>query len=157
MKLLCDHMLGSLAKWLRIFGYDTFYPTSETADDDLLRIANEEQRLLITRDKELIARAKKHHLPVLTIATTNLDEQIAQVLRHIGFSTEKLLTRCIVCNTPLRTVEKHTVKKLVPLKVFQTRDEFWFCPVCSKYYWKGTHYENMREKIKGFQETNSQS
>jgi len=148
-------MLGSLAKWLRIFGNDTFYPTAETTDDDLLRIATEEQRVLITRDKELIVRAKKHHLPVLMIATTNLDEQITQVLHHIGFTMEKLLTRCIVCNTPLRTVEKRMVKSFVPPKVFETRDEFWFCPVCSKYYWKGTHYENMSEKIKGFQKTNS--
>ena len=26
MKLLCDHMLGSLARWLRFMGYDTAYP-----------------------------------------------------------------------------------------------------------------------------------
>ena len=26
MKLLCDQMLGSLARWLRFMGYDTAYP-----------------------------------------------------------------------------------------------------------------------------------
>jgi len=26
VKLLCDHMLGSLARWLRFMGYDTAYP-----------------------------------------------------------------------------------------------------------------------------------
>jgi uncharacterized protein with PIN domain len=154
MKLLCDHMLGSLAKWLRIFGYDTFYPTPETTDDELLRIANEEHRLIISRDKELIARGKKKSLLVLEIHTTNLEEQITQVLHHIGFDTTMLLTRCIVCNTPLLAVEKRTVEPHVPPKVFETRDAFWFCPVCVKYYWKGTHYENMIEKINGFQKKN---
>jgi uncharacterized protein len=147
MKLLCDHMLGSLAKWLRIFGFDTFYPTAETADDELLQIATMEDRLLISRDRELIARGKKRSLAVLEIHTTNLEEQLTLVLHHIGFDTTKLLTRCIVCNTPLQSVKKSTVQPHVPPKVFETRDAFWFCPKCSKYYWMGTHYENMKEKI----------
>jgi uncharacterized protein with PIN domain len=154
MKLLCDHMLGSLAKWLRIFGYDTFYPSSEASDDELLSIAKEEDRLVISRDKELIARGKKKSLAVLEIHTTNLEEQLTQVLHHIGFDTSKLLTRCIVCNTPLLSVEKRTVKTHVPPKVFETRDAFWFCPVCTQYYWMGTHYENMIKKINALQRKN---
>ena len=39
MKLLCDQMLGTLAKWLRIFGFDTFYANRVIADEDLLNIA----------------------------------------------------------------------------------------------------------------------
>jgi uncharacterized protein with PIN domain len=147
MKLLCDHMLGSLAKWLRIFGFDTFYPTAETTDDELLQIATKENRLLISRDRGLIARGKKMSLAVLEIRTTDLEEQLTVVLHHIGCDTSRLLTRCIVCNTPLVSVKKSTVKEYVPPKVFETRDAFWFCPKCSKYYWMGTHYENMREKI----------
>jgi uncharacterized protein with PIN domain len=152
MKLLCDHMLGSLAKWLRIFGFDTFYPSVETTDDELLTIAVDENRLLISRDKQLIARGKKMSLTVLEVHTTDLEEQLIVVLRQIGFDTSMLLTRCIVCNTPLVSVEKRMVKPYVPLKVFETRDAFWFCPKCSKYYWMGTHYENMREKIAALQE-----
>ena len=152
MKLLCDHMLGSLAKWLRILGFDTFYPSAETTDDELLKIARDEDRLLISRDKELIARGKKMSLAVLEIHTTDLEEQLIVVLRRIGFDTSKLLTRCIVCNTPLVSVEKRRVKPYVPPKVFETRDAFWFCPRCTKYYWMGTHYENMREKITALQE-----
>lgn len=154
MKLLCDHMLGSLAKWLRIFGYDTVYPPTEIADDELLRIANEEHRLIISRDRELIQRGKKQSLPVLEIHTTDLQEQIAQVLRHIGVDTTHLLTRCIICNTPLHSIEKQSVKQHVPPRVFETRDAFWFCPVCTKYYWMGTHYDNMIEKINDLKEKN---
>jgi uncharacterized protein with PIN domain len=147
MKLLCDHMLGSLAKWLRIFGFDTFYPDSTTNDDFILQIATREKRLLISRDKELLIRAKKTLVPVLEIQTTNLTEQLQQILKKIPVDEEKILSRCTVCNTLLHSVEKETIKDKIPEKVFQTRNEFWVCPSCSKYYWMGTHYENMREKI----------
>jgi uncharacterized protein len=147
MKLLCDHMLGSLAKWLRIFGFDTLYPDATTNDDDILWIAKTEMRLLISRDKELIIRGKKAKLDVLELQTTNLDEQLTQVLSHTQIDSAQVLTRCTLCNTPLISVEKKAIKTHVPPKVFEARDQFWFCPVCDKYYWMGTHYENMIEKI----------
>lgn len=140
-------MLGSLAKWLRIFGFDTYYPSSEATDDDLLQKAKQEQRMIISRDKELIARAKKESIPILGIHATNLQEQITQVLTSLPFDSIQILTRCIVCNTPLQSIAKETAKPHVLPKVYESRDEFWFCPICSKYYWKGTHYENMSEKI----------
>jgi len=148
MKLLCDHMLGSLAKWLRIFGFDTFYPDATMNDDSVLQIAYQEQRLLISRDKELLIRAKKALIPILEIRTTDLTEQLQQVLKVIPLNEEKILTRCTICNTLLRSIEKELIKEQIPEKVYITKNEFWICPVCSKYYWMGTHYENMREKIK---------
>ena len=48
MKLLCDQMFGTLAKWLRLLGYDTFYASNTITDDELLRIAAKDHRLLIT-------------------------------------------------------------------------------------------------------------
>lgn len=148
MKLLCDHMLGSLAKWLRIFGFDTVYPDATTNDDSVMQIAKEEKRLLISRDKELLQRAKKAQIPFLEIQTTNLTEQLTQVLTTIPLDEKSILTRCILCNTPLLSVEKKDIKKHIPEKVFKTRDDFWLCPFCHKYYWMGTHYENMMGKIK---------
>ncbi|MBE3121118.1 MAG: Mut7-C RNAse domain-containing protein [Thermoplasmata archaeon] len=156
MKLLCDHMLGSLAKWLRIFGFDTLYPDATTDDDLILQLAKHEKRLLISRDKELIIRGKKVKLEVLEIQTTDLHEQLAQVLTHIQIDCTQVLTRCTLCNTPLLSVEKKAVKTHVPSKVFETRDQFWYCAVCNKYYWMGTHYENMIEKINELTNKNKQ-
>ena len=141
-------MLGSLAKWLRIFGFDTVYPDATTNDDSVMQIAKEEKRLLISRDKELLQRAKKAQIPFLEIQTTNLTEQLTQVLTTIPLDEKSILTRCILCNTPLLSVEKKDIKKHIPEKVFKTRDDFWLCPFCHKYYWMGTHYENMMGKIK---------
>jgi len=143
-------MLGSLAKWLRIFGFDTLYPDVTTKDDEVLNIARAEKRLLISRDKELIIRGKKVKLDVLEIRMTDLDEQLAQVLTHIPIDCTQVLTRCTLCNTPLLSVGKKTIQTHVPPKVFETRDQFWYCSVCNKYYWMGTHYENMIKKINEF-------
>ena len=140
-------MLGSLAKWLRIFGYDTVYPDAMTNDDEILKSAKSEERLLLSRDKELIQRAKKALIPVLEIHTTELSEQLAEVLTRIPPDKKVILSRCTLCNTPLVSVEKKNVQAFVPEKVFRNRDDFWFCPMCKKYYWMGTHYENMMKKI----------
>jgi uncharacterized protein len=147
MKLLCDHMLGSLAKWLRILGYDTLFPSATTSDDEILRITQTDSRLLLTRDKELLKRGIKGKLPVLEIHSTQLQEQLNEALSAIPFDSHVVLTRCTLCNTPLVSVEKKGLKTLVPPKVYETRDQFWFCPTCQKYYWMGTHSENMMEKI----------
>jgi uncharacterized protein with PIN domain len=55
IRFVADTMLGRLAKWLRILGYDTVYPGQET-DQRLARIAAEEGRVLLTRDVDLASR-----------------------------------------------------------------------------------------------------
>ena len=147
MKVLCDQMLGSLATWLRILGIDTMYPSNDMSDDELLQIAAEEQRLIISRDKQLIARGKKRMIPVLELHTTSLDEQLETVIKAVPFETDKMLSRCTLCNTPLRSVEKHDVAGQIPPKVLESQKDFWYCPHCKKYYWMGTHYQNMMQKI----------
>lgn len=150
MKLLCDHMLGSLAKWLRILGFDTVYPTATTSDDEILQIATSEKRFLLSRDKELIQRGKKAKLDVMEIHTTDLQKQLKQVLAFIRFDPPLVLTRCTLCNALLVSVGKKGLEARIPPKVFETRENFWYCPVCQKYYWMGTHYENMIEKIRTY-------
>ncbi len=114
MKLICDHMLGSLAKWLRIFGFDTIYPNATTTDDSILQKANDEDRLLISRDKQLIQRGKKAQIPILEIQTTKLTEQLTQVLSRVPVDEKIILSRCTLCNTPLRSIEKKGLDHRVP-------------------------------------------
>ncbi|MBI2903001.1 MAG: hypothetical protein HYY12_05370 [Candidatus Methylomirabilis oxyfera] len=54
MRLVADAMLGRLAKWLRVLGYDTLYWRGD--DAGLLRLAVAEDRLVLTRDTRLPAR-----------------------------------------------------------------------------------------------------
>jgi len=147
MKILCDQMLGTLAKWLRILGFDTFYANNSITDNELLHIANKEKRIVISRDKELIIRGKKENLTTIEINTTDLDEQLQQVLKLILIDEQFVLSRCIICNTILKTIKRGLVQGKVPKKVFENNDEFWFCNMCNKYYWKGSHYEKILIKI----------
>ena len=147
MKILCDQMLGTLAKWLRILGFDTFYANAEMSDEDLLNIAKRENRIIFTRDKELIIRGKKENLTIIAIETTDLDLQLNQALRHVNIDEKSILSRCTLCNTVLNIIEKNKVQGKVPSKVFENNEKFWFCSKCNKFYWMGSHYNEMINKI----------
>jgi len=140
-------MLGTLAKWLRIFGFDTFYANADISDDDLFGIAKKENRVLITRDKELIQKARRENLKTVEIKTVDLDEQLTQVLSDVDVDKNTVLSRCTICNGILEDIKKNDVKDRVPEKVFSNNDVFWFCPGCNKVYWKGSHYDKMVNKI----------
>ncbi len=147
MKFLCDRMLGTLAKWLRIYGYDTFYADNGMDDAKLLEMSKKENRILITRDKTLNQVARRENIKTIEIKTTDIDEQINAVLVEIKLDKKKILSRCILCNTKVEEIKKEDVKEKVPERVFNNNDKFWFCKKCNKIYWKGSHYEKMMEKI----------
>lgn len=140
-------MLGTLAKWLRIYGFDTFYANSEMDDDELIDISKNEKRVLVTRDKNLLQRARKEKIKVIEINTTDINQQISKVLNQEKVDQTKVLSRCILCNSKIGEIKKEEVKQMVPKRVFEANEKFWFCKNCKKVYWKGTHYENMIEKM----------
>ncbi len=147
MKILCDQMLGSLAKWLRLLGIDTYFSNEKITDDELLDIAKSENRIMFTRDKELIIRARKNKISCVQIETTDLDEQLNIVLKEIKFDEDKILTRCNICNETLKKVDKRFAEGNVPKRIFENKNDFWYCKKCNKFYWKGSHYEKILEKI----------
>ena len=147
MKFLCDQMLGKLAKWLRLIGFDTYYADSKIDDNELLDIAKDEDRVFITRDKELMYRAKKEKIQILTLRSTDLDEQLTGVLKKLDLDEKAFFTRCSLCNGVLKQLKKEDAKKFVPDKAFENNDRFWFCPKCEKAYWKGSHYDKILCRI----------
>lgn len=147
MKFLVDQMLGTLAKWLRFFGIDTYYATQSIQDDELLHIAKKENRVLVTRDKELILRAQKRDIQVIPVFTRDLDEQLKKVLAQTTVDSTQILSRCSLCNTQLISIDKEKVKDKVPENVYQTNETFWICPNCQKIYWRGSHFDKILQKI----------
>lgn len=150
MKFLCDQMLGTLAKWLRICGFDTYYAKRHMKDKKLMDIAKKENRVIVTRDKELVYNARREQIKVIKIDTYILDEQIKKVIGKTKINKKSILTRCLICNTILRKITKKEVKDKVPPKVFENHKEFLYCPKCKKIYWKGTHYKKMLKKINNY-------
>ena len=106
MKFLCDQMLGTLAKWLRLFGFDTFYANAEIDDKELLETAKKENRIIITRDKQLVMRGRKENVPIVEITSTVLDEQLRHILMDADIDEMAVLSRCSLCNTVLEEVKK---------------------------------------------------
>jgi uncharacterized protein with PIN domain len=137
-------MLGKLAKWLRFMGHDVLYP--KTMDDkDLIELSRKDSRLLLTRDKEL---AKVKDLDVLYIKSENLNDQLEQLVSELHLSeTNQEFNRCPECNELLKFIDKGSVKSKVPPGVYENQEEFWYCKTCQQYFWRGTHYYKIKDKI----------
>lgn len=145
VRFIADTMLGRLAKWLRILGYDTLYPGQET-DHRLAKIAADDVRVLLTRDVELAARKG---FQKLLIHSNELSEQLAQVIEAFDLKTnDRTLSLCLLCNRSLSEIGKEQAQGKVPTYVYQTQPRFHQCSSCGKIYWAGTHLEHIRNELK---------
>ena len=140
---LADAMLGRLAKWLRILGFDTLYG-ARWDDNELARVSRAEGRVLLTRDVEL---ARRRGLRVLFITQEDLEPQLAEVLAAYPLPADQLFSRCPVCNVPLEDIPKDQAWGQVPPYVFRTQERFRQCPGCGRFYWQGTHWQAMRARL----------
>ena len=141
-KFIADCHLGKLAKYLRLMGVDTlFFPHIE--DDRLITIANKENRIILTRDRLL---SQRKNAPVLFLEPTNTKTQLKTLIEHYKLKEHTdLLSRCIVCNTPLQVIDKEKIIDSLPEKVKKHFDFFEYCPTCDRIYWQGDHYRHMME------------
>jgi uncharacterized protein with PIN domain len=140
-RFVADGMLGSLARWLRIMGYDTTY-RKDAADGELASSAAAESRTILTRDLEL-ARAPNAFL----VESDVLDEQLAAVVGRFGLAFRESETRCSGCNGELADASKDDVKGQVPDGAFSNNDRFWRCTSCGKIFWKGSHWIGITERL----------
>ena len=147
MKFLADDMLGRLAKWLRILGYDTLH-LQEVSDDVILRRTLRDRRILLTRDRELAGRAPAHSC--LLIRNIKYLPQVREVIKRVPLKIQKrrLFSICLECNIRVRRVVKRSVQGQVPAGVYGRHRFFWRCPKCFKVFWRGSHYENTWNQIK---------
>jgi uncharacterized protein with PIN domain len=150
-KFIADHMLGRLARWLRILGYDTFFAADPASgagqaleDAAIARLAQAEDRWVLTRDTQFLRR---RGLRGLLIEAETIEAQLVQVVRAFGLTSHRLFTRCLVCNTHLEEIAKPAVAGLVPPYVYRTQAQFRRCPACGRIYWRGTHWARMVERL----------
>ncbi|WP_394345906.1 Mut7-C RNAse domain-containing protein [Halosimplex halophilum] len=138
--MLLDTMLGKLATYLRMCGYDAAYAGERgvEADDDVLALAHTEGRVLVTRDRELAARAERSQL----LSTREVTEQLRE-LRRSGFDLELSdePARCSACNGPLERVDR---TEPTPDYAPETHEEtVWRCRNCGQHFWKGSHWADV--------------
>jgi uncharacterized protein with PIN domain len=144
MLFVVDSMLGKLAKYLRIMGYDTAYHPHYT--DQRIRELVNEGRVLLTRSHD---RALQYQNSILVDRDLGKD-QLEVLDRAVGLSRDRTgyFGRCIRCNSPLEKAEEEVARERVPDYVFTTyRGRIQFCPSCGRCYWPGTHRERMVELL----------
>jgi len=146
-KFIADVMVGKLARWLRVLGVDVLY-SNTSEDDDIIRIALNEDRIILTRDTRLAAR----HLATrcLLIESDDYRKQLQQVIEDFGLKDFSIFSRCLDCNTVLQDVDKETIFEKVPPYVYLTQTRFALCCSCGRVYWHGTHADEMRKRISSF-------
>jgi hypothetical protein len=145
MKFVVDCMLGKLAKWLRILGFDVVY-LNKASDAELLRLARRDKRILLTRDHPLLEAAK--NIPALLITSEAWPEQLAQVIDAFKLrSAIRPYSRCLACNVVLQSLPKRKARNLVAPFIYEHATSFAVCPSCGRVFWPGTHYRDMDSRV----------
>ena len=145
-RLLLDVMLGKLATLLRMCGYDAAYALDRgiEADDEILALAEAEDRLLITRDRELAARAERS----LLLESKDVDDQLRELeMAGIELSLDEP-SRCAACNESLEPVSAgEETPEYAP---DPDEQPVWCCPDCGQYFWKGSHWDDVETRLTRF-------
>jgi len=147
MLFVADSMLGKLARYLRIMGYDTVYQKSYS-----------EQRLseLVAAGRILLTRSTARfsaYSQAIFIDKDLVRDQLKLVDRGIRVNKDrkKWFTRCIVCNSTLSKVDRAVAHAHVPDYIFfRYPERIRFCPSCERFYWPGSHRERMLARLKNW-------
>jgi uncharacterized protein len=128
-----DGMLGKLAKWLRILGFDAKYSCRVPSQG----------RVFVT------ARRCAKYSGAVIVDSTECFEQLKQALDQAGVkpAPELFLSRCLMCNVRVHEVPPEMVKDQAPPEVFAKTHVFKRCPICGRVYWDGSHGERMKRKL----------
>ncbi len=150
-RFLVDENAARLVRWLRLLGYDTVRVPG--ADDaDLVALAGREHRVLLTRDRGILVRRP---IALGEVRALHLDsddpwQQLAQVVRACHLDPQStLFTRCVACNGVLEPATVEEARPHVPPFVAATQRQFTRCPGCGRYYWLGTHWRRVTDRLAG--------
>lgn len=139
-------MLGSLARKLRVFGFDTVY-FRIGPDSNLRKIASEERRIILTADRSLWREANSSKLDALLLEGQNDRERLRSLVEKASKASIRLKpgeTRCAVCNGSLLIVRRADVSSRIPRGVFRRHRLYYECTQCGRLFWKGKHWSRLR-------------
>lgn len=145
VRFVADAHLGRLARYLRLLGFDTRFE-NDPGDRELARLSADEGRILLSRDRGLLARAIVTH--GLWVPSARPREQLAWVVERLDlYRLIRPFTRCTVCNGGLEPVPGTEVRDQVPERVAKVFHRFWRCRGCGRIYWEGSHYQRLRALV----------
>ena len=145
LQFILDVHLGKLARYLRMFGFDTLYET-DYKDSRIVKIAQAQNRIILTRDVSILKIKSVTH--GYWIRSQHPVEQLTEVIRRFDLNSNiKPFSRCTVCNGIVEKVEKESVINKLQPKTKLYYEDFYQCKSCKKVYWKGSHYDKMKNFI----------
>jgi uncharacterized protein with PIN domain len=140
-----DAMLGRLARWLRLLGFDAAWE-ADVSDAELVRGALDEGRWILTRDRALPVEWRV--APIHVVASETTGDQLQEVVRAFDLAPRvRPFARCSRCNALIAPLDAARARPLVPARVADAQTRFFGCPGCGRVYWEGTHVERMRRVI----------
>jgi uncharacterized protein with PIN domain len=144
-RFVVDVHLGTLARYLRLLGFDTLY-RNDFNDSELAAIAARQRRIVLTRDVGLLKRktvTRAHWL-----RTHDPERQIEEVATALQLQRMiRPFTRCLACNGQLALIERAAVRDHVPARVYSRFRMFVRCRHCRRVYWRGTHYRRLQRLV----------
>ncbi len=138
---IADVHLGTLARHLRLLGFDTAWQ-NDLDDDTIIDTSLTERRIILTRDLGILRTARVTH--GYFVRATSPMEQIAEVVRALDLGGRlSPYTRCLECNGAVAPIRRREAAGLVPLQVFLVYRDFRRCEACARVYWRGSHLRRL--------------
>jgi uncharacterized protein with PIN domain len=146
-KFILDVHLGTLARYLRLLGFDTLY-RNNLEDQEIINISLADQRIILTRDLLILKNGKVTH--GYFVRETAPLKQIREIVRRFDLKDQlNPFHRCLKCNGIIEKVEKTIIESKLKPNTRKAFQEFYQCRTCKKVYWKGSHYERMMKVVEG--------
>jgi uncharacterized protein with PIN domain len=144
-RFVLDAHLGTLARYLRLLGFDALY-RNDYDDAELAAISANEHRILLTRDRGLLKRRIVTH--GIFVRDDNPRAQIRDIVSRLDLGgLIRPLSRCTRCNGVLAPVEKAEIADRLEPKTRRYYDRFLRCAECGQIYWKGSHFARLEKTL----------
>ena len=144
-RFVADVHLGTLARYLRLLGFDTIWER-HLADEAIIDIAGQESRIILTRDMGILKNGRVTH--GYWLRETDPMQQLEEVVRALDLGRRiEPYTRCMECNGTLEKTKRRDAARSVPLQVFLVYRDFKRCTSCKRVYWRGSHLKRLSKIV----------
>ncbi len=124
-KFILDVHLGTLARYLRMLGFDTLY-RNDFKDEEIINISLQEQRIILTRDLPILKNGKVTH--GYFVRETDPKKQIREITRRFDLKDQfKPFHRCMECNGIIQKVDKSVIENSLETNTRKAFKEFFQC------------------------------
>jgi len=148
-RFIVDTNVGHLVRKLRMLGYDTLF-INPIDDGDLVQVAEEEGRVVLSGDRRLFERRPLRSGRVKGLWIDTYQEpttQLQRIMQTFGLRSGVSFTRCLECNGLLLPKGRPAARGRVPPYVYETIAAYAYCPHCDQFFWEGDHVQRMRALI----------